>query len=132
VSARRKPKGQLRPFPQVGDFVVIGHGIWSEPDQWWIAECEWSDGEQFLVRDTKGWHPTHQPYLGEQRAVMAIGTLEQCRAVIDAARTVRFQHIEAFREASVALQSVKDKCTVAIIDAVEALAGGIRASGRIE
>lgn len=131
MSATKRKAATLRPFPKAGDFVLIGHGIWSEPDQWWISECEWSDGEQFLVRHTLGWHPTHDPYLGTGSAIIAIGTREQCDEIAKAARAIRHQHIEAFREANVALQRIKDECVGAIVEAVAALDGGIQASGRI-
>jgi hypothetical protein len=105
--AAKKERASMRPFPQVGEHVVIGHGMWSEPDNWWIAPCEWSDGASFLVRDVQGWHPSHQPYLGTADAVMAVGTREQCEAICSAARQVRFTHAEAFRQASIALLEIK-------------------------
>lgn len=125
-----REKKSSRPFPKVGDFVLIGHGVWSEPDQWWISECEWSDGQQFLVRHTMGWHPSHEPYLGAAEALIAVGTEEHCREIARTARDIRFRYIDDYRTANVALQAVRDRIISEIIDAV-AQAGGIEASGRV-
>jgi hypothetical protein len=110
MSGREK----ILPGPQVGDSVIVAHQL-IDPEFWWVSKVEWTEADQVLVRDTKGWQPTHEPCLLQRsQSILAFGTRDDCHELVSQARAVKNKHIAAIREANVALQSAQDTAREAI------------------
>jgi hypothetical protein len=107
------------PLPEIGDYVIVAHQL-VDPEHWWISKAEWVEKDQFLVRDTQGWHPTKEPcLLVRSESCLAFGTEADCLELIARARKAKDQHIIAIREANVALQAAQDAAREAICALVD-------------
>lgn len=109
------PKAKIvAPMPKAGDFVIVAHEL-VDPHYWWVSQVEWAEADQLLVRDTKGWFPSHEPcLLTPSRSVLAFGTQSDCRKLVAQARSIKLQHEAAIRDANVALAAAQDAAREAI------------------
>jgi hypothetical protein len=94
--------------------VIVSHQL-VDPENWWISKVEWTERDQFLVRDVRGWHPTKEPCLFvRSESCLAFGTYDECLKLLSDARSAKNQHIEAIRDANVALREAQARACEAI------------------
>jgi hypothetical protein len=117
MSARKRQPAP--PAPEVGDYVIVAHQL-VDPEFWWVSRVEWAEKDQYLVRDTQGWHPSQEPcLLVASESCLAFGTSEDCHKLASQARSLKNDHIAAIREATVALDAAQGRAREAIRALVE-------------
>jgi hypothetical protein len=102
-----KPK-----LPAAGQYVLIGHGHWAEPDKWWIGKVEWASPDEVLVLDYRHGHSRPLTFMTGWNSIIAYGDPEALEGVHRVARDAYFRHLPAIRDANVALSAALDALRV--------------------